>query len=487
MPALPEYKTRILLENRGVPLVSGVFCTDMPEELPAPVVYLKAQIPGATSRAADGLVRRASTEEEIRNGLLDLLGRENCHGVLAAEAVDIKKEYYAACMLDFGSEKKLPGGVLLFSTDGGSGIEQRSDSLRRIFFSLINRPSADYFEKQLEDVPNVRDLAEFLERLVDTFITYKLTVLETNPIAVLPDGSHTVVDCRAEFEKSGVSKKNADLFSMPETSAENLTVLEKIVEEINKADPAGTGFFRASRDEVPHSAVAVATNLCGGGGKMLWEMATGGRNDIFTLNESDTSGGLSAFKSYRILKVIMSQPDARVLLLTGSGMAFQNQYHLACAVWKALRESTSPLPCLLRFGGTDQEKAFELLKTVEDSLPVSIKTFRPEIFPNAMVEEAAEAALDQRINQAVNLPEGEVVFETETPPARFVYHPERNPASTEPECISHCPTGYLKWENRRPAVNPEAKCIGCLVCETVSLLSGNGELTIELDLPGEVE
>ena len=390
-------------------------------------------------------------------------------------------------MLDFGSEEKLPGGVLLFSTEGGSGIEQRSGSLQRIPFSLINKPDAEYFRGKLESVPNLEDLSDFLSKLVDTFITYKLTVLETNPIAVLPDGSHTAVDCRAEFEKSGVSKKNADLFKMPETSSENLTPLEKIVEEINKADPAGTGFFRASREEVPHGAVAVATNLCGGGGKMLWEMATGGRDDIFTLNESDTSGGLSAFKSYRILRVIMSQPDAGVLLLTGSGMAFQNQYHLACAVWKALRESTTPLPCLLRFGGTDQEKAFELLETVKDSLPVKIKTFRPEIFPNAMVEEAGEAAVKQRIKQTVNLPSGEVVFETETPPARFVYHPEKNPDSVEPEFISHCPTGYLKWVNGRPAANPEAKCIGCLVCETVSLLSGNGELTIELDLPEEVE
>ena len=52
MPALPEYKTRILLENRGVPLVPGVFLTELPKDPPVPSVYLKAQIPGATSRAA---------------------------------------------------------------------------------------------------------------------------------------------------------------------------------------------------------------------------------------------------------------------------------------------------------------------------------------------------------------------------------------------------------------------------------------------------
>lgn len=219
---------------------------------------------------------------------------------------------------------------------------------------------------------------------------------------------------------------------------------------------------------------------------MLWEMATGGRKDIFTLNESDTSGGLSAFKSYRILRVIMSQPEARVLFLTGSGMAFQSQYHLACAVWKALRESSSPLPCLLRFGGTGQDKAFRLFDKVRDSLPVEVRTFPPEIFPNAMVDSIEELALGHRITRGVEMDQGITVLETETPPARFVYHPEKNPECLEPPCVKACPTGYLLWENGELKANPEARCIGCLVCETESLLEGNGELTIELDIPGEV-
>ncbi len=54
MSALPEYKTRVLLENEEVPLVEGVFVaanSALPDPLPQTPVYLKAQIPGATSRA----------------------------------------------------------------------------------------------------------------------------------------------------------------------------------------------------------------------------------------------------------------------------------------------------------------------------------------------------------------------------------------------------------------------------------------------------
>ena len=76
MPALPEYKTRTLLDGEGVPLVDGVFVaagSDMPLELPSPPVYLKAQIPGATSRAAQGLVRRVETRKKIEADLKELL------------------------------------------------------------------------------------------------------------------------------------------------------------------------------------------------------------------------------------------------------------------------------------------------------------------------------------------------------------------------------------------------------------------------------
>jgi len=487
MPALPEYKTRILLENYGVPMVPAVFLDQIPEVLPEPVVYLKAQIPGATSRAGRGLVRRASTENEIYTGLTELLTEQNCLGVLAAEAADIRHEYYAACLLDLGGSGSLPGGVLVFSPEGGTGIEKRTDSLIKIPFSLLDPPSATEIKEKLLEVPNPDSLAEFLKKMIGTFIGYKLTVLETNPIALVEDGSHLVIDCRAEFEKHGVPKKYAHLFELPGNTVSDTTPLEKAVESINADDPAGTGFFRAARNTVPEGAVAVATNLCGGGGKMLWEMATGGRTDIFTLNESDTSGGLSAFKSYRILRVILSQPEADVLVLTGSGMAFQNQYHLASAVWKALRESPSPLPSLLRFGGTDQEKAIQLMDEVSKDLPVEIRVFRPEIFPNAMIEQINSIVSENTVHQEFKAPEGELLFETATPPARFVYHPEKNPGGTEPVCVAECPTGFLVWKDSRITANPEAKCIGCLACETASLLRDNGVLTIELDLPEEVE
>ena len=495
MSALPEYKTRVLLENEGVPVAGGVFVaagSGIPDSLPEPPVYLKAQIPGATSRAAHGLVRRADTKEEMMAGLKELLAEGpwgQAEGVLVANAVKMAGEYYAACMLDFGSAEKLPHGVLLFSTEGGSGVEGRAQSLRKIPFSLLNLPTADELAGKLDGVKNPETVAKFLEAFCRTYARYRLIVLETNPIGVLEDGSLTVIDCRAEFESQAVGKNDKELFAAVPSRKEEKTRLEKVVDKINEGDPAGTGFIRENREKPPEGAWRVATNLCGGGGKMLWEMTTGARKDIYTMNESDTSGGLSAFKSYRILRAILEMPDSQVVILTGSGMGFQNQHHLAAAFWKGLRESPTPLPVMLRFGGTDEDKARDLIEKVAPDLPVKVKTYFAHIFPNAMVDEISEVATKERVKQTPEpQPEGEPTFSVKVPPGDFFFYPDKWTKDEAPPCVGICPNQYLVWNADKHTIEPaEGKnCIGCLLCEVVSVLESNGELRIRLDMP-EVE
>ena len=127
MPALPEYRTRTLLERMKVPLVKGFFLEepdDVPDELPNMPLYLKAQIPGATSRKKHGLVRRIESRDQLRKNIDSLLRPGEwgtARGVLITEGLDLADEYYAGCMLDFGSRNELPSGILLFSPMGGSG------------------------------------------------------------------------------------------------------------------------------------------------------------------------------------------------------------------------------------------------------------------------------------------------------------------------------------------------------------------------------
>ena len=496
MPALPEYKTRELLARGEVPIVEGFFVaagSPLPDPLPSPTIYLKAQIPGATSRKAHGLVRRADSAQEIEAGLKELLAPGpwgQAEGVLVAKAADLVGEYYAACLMDFGTGDRLPCGVLLFSPEGGSGVEERAGTLVKLPFPVDKPPGVAEIAPLLGDVDNPEVVARFLTGLARTFCRYKLMVLETNPIGVLADGSLLAIDCRAEFERRAVAKQDMELFAPPGGGQKELTRLERVVARISEADPSGTGFFRQNREPPAKGAWRVATNLCGGGGKMLWEMTTGARKDIYSMNESDTSGGLSAFKSYRVLRAILAQQGAQVLLFTGSGMAFQNQHHLAAAVWKALKESPTPVPVLLRFGGTDEDKAQALIEEVASSLPVPIKTYPAVVFPNAMVDDIASMASESPVHVTpAAQPTGEPTFSVQVPPGDFYCYPERWERDEEPPSVKACPTNFLVWNRGEHRIEfaEGVRCVGCLMCEAASLLEGNGELLIKLSMPKELE
>ena len=497
MTALPEYKTRILLERENIPVIRGSFVAADPAslvDLPLLPVYLKAQIPGATSRAAHGLVRRVETEEELATGLKELLAPGDwgqAEGVLVCAEADIMHEYYAACMLDFGSADQAPGGILFFSIEGGSGVEERSSSLRKIPFSILHPPEVGQLAEQLHDLEHAEQLAGFLFRFIRAFINNRLSVLETNPLCLLSDNTLAVIDCRAEYEPHAVTKNDRELYISSSSAENDRSPLEALVEKINEQDPAGTGFIRETRESPPENSWRVATNLCGGGGKMLWEMTTGARPDIFSMNESDTSGGLSAFKSYRILRAILEHMDqSQVLILTGSGMGFQNQRYLASAMWKGLRESPRPLPAMLRFGGTDEDKARALFSQVSDSLPVKVKIYQSHVFPNAMVDDIEEIATKDRLTVTPEPePEGDPVFSVEVPQADFFFNQEKWPHQEPPPGVSVCPSNFLVWNAEQHTIEPsaEARCTGCLECETVSLLESNGELRIRLSMPEEKE
>ena len=71
------------------------------------------------------------------------------------------------------------------------------------------------------------------------------------------------------------------------------------------------------------------------------------------------------------------------------------------------------------------------------------------------------------------------------PPGDFFFYPDKWNKDEAPPCVGACPTSFLSWNAQKRAIEPVegARCIGCLLCEVVSLLEGNGELRIRLDMP----
>jgi NAD-dependent dihydropyrimidine dehydrogenase PreA subunit len=133
--------------------------------------------------------------------------------------------------------------------------------------------------------------------------------------------------------------------------------------------------------------------------------------------------------------------------------------------------------------------ARELINKVEPSLPVKVKTFMPHVFPNAMVDVIPEIATKARVKVTPDpQPKSRPTFRVNVPPGDFFFYPERWIQSDAPPCVGVCPTQFLIWNAKTRKIEPAEgpRCIGCLLCETVSLLESNGELRIKLDMP-EVE
>jgi len=83
--------------------------------------------------------------------------------------------------------------------------------------------------------------------------------------------------------------------------------------------------------------------------------------------------------------------------------------------------------------------------------------------------------------------QGEPFLTVEVPPGRIFFYPDLWTSDESPPSVTACPTGFLKWADGALETDPEARCIGCLMCECAALLDGKGEIRIELDMPEEVD
>jgi NAD-dependent dihydropyrimidine dehydrogenase PreA subunit len=170
-------------------------------------------------------------------------------------------------------------------------------------------------------------------------------------------------------------------------------------------------------------------------------------------------------------------------------MAFQSQLHIAAALWKALRESPDVVPVMVRFGGTDEDKARALFARIADSLRVQVRTYPSEVFPNVMVDEMRDfvSSSGGSTGAATPRPSGTPSFTVPVPPGEFFVDPRRCSSCPERPCIGSCPTKFLHWiDGAGPSPQEGARCTGCLMCEATCLLDGKQGLTIRLSMP-EVE
>jgi succinyl-CoA synthetase beta subunit len=412
MAQLHEHQAKEILAQNGVEIPRGQVAFDaktakeIAESLGGSVV-VKAQI-HSTSRAASGGIRFANSADEAEKIAAEMLGKEIagnlCEAVLIDEKAEIEREFYLGFIVD--TVLKRP--TLLFSDSGGSGIEERADSMRKLVCSIRREPTIDEIlgfvqssnfslsaseaRREHAEARTLNEIAEILLKLYRVAKSCEARTAEINPLALLKDGRLVALDARISVDDYAVFRHEDLNIEMARELGHTPTRLEKVAWEIERDDFRGTFYFveifyshqLSVISQQKDDNCSLITDNCligfhgaGGGGSMA-SLDAAQRNGLSPACYVDTSGNPPASKVYRAAKIILSIPGIKGYFLSGSGVASQEQFGLARAVLKAFLEVRPNIPAVLRLGGNGEEYAKELVEKYAAHLPAPMEAYQKQ-------------------------------------------------------------------------------------------------------------
>ncbi len=396
MARLHEYQGKALLAEAGVavprggPVTSGTEAAAMTRRLGGRVV-LKAQA-WITGRAARGGVRFADTPRQAEQQATALLALKFGHfavrEVLVEEALDIAHELFVSLALD--DEARAP--VLLLDAQGGSGIEQRAESVHRLQLDVAGGISEAALRAVLERSPlepNRYDpVIGAIRAIVGLARRCEARSLEVNPLAVTAAGAVVAADCRMTIDDYAVFRHPDLGIEIARELDHPATELERWAYRVDQLDHRGTFYF-AQLPGNGNTRGLIGFHGAGGGGSMM-SMDAISRLGFRLANFCDTSGNPSAGKVYRAARIILAQPGLVGYFGSGSGVASQEQYHSAYGLAKAFAEMELSIPAVIRLGGNGEDQAVEILHDIGERLPAVVEGYRKDDTPASIAERFAE-------------------------------------------------------------------------------------------------
>lgn len=525
MARLFEYQSKRLLRQEGIPVCQGEVATS-PEEareiaarLRGPVV-VKAQAL-ITGRASQGGIKFAADPEEAaqwcRGMLGSLLGGFRVEKVLVEVKKEVVKEYFASVIVDDAHR----GPVLIFSSAGGTGIEELAHASpgRVRIFPIDPREGLHEFQARnllLEaGVPTqeLTGLADILMKLYRLARQYEARSAELNPVALTDEGKFYALDARLAIDDNAV-------FRHPELGIEVArefdhppTPLERVAYQVEARDYRGTFYFTQLRSGAPGEGIWVGFHGAGGGGAMM-AMDALIRAGLQAANFCDTSGNPPSSKVYRAARLILAQEGIQGYFYAGSGVASQEQYHLARGMVKAFREVGMSVPAVLRFGGNGEELAVQIVNEQAGGWPAPVEAYgreasvdwcaarlreliaewrsRPAAAP-ALSAPGGDGAAPVTAGPGGTAPafaaEGSGTYSFATLTGRVRIEHGRCEGCAGKPCLAACPVSILALREGKPVLGigeeeaAKGKCIECLACELECQSRGKGGLVVELPLP----
>ncbi len=504
MSKLFEYQGKKLLEAGGLKIpLSRLIKSDLEAEEAFKEMgsgVLKAQV-FTTGRAALGLVKFPETTDELRTDIREMLEQEikgyKIETLLYEEKLNIDREFFAGVTVD--SKKGVP--VLVFSSNGGSGIEEIVlKNPESVFFMDIN---PDKIPLPFELIPLLKNtgisgkllntLSSNLISLIKTALRTEAKSLEINPLVLTKEGKIIAADCHMTVDDYAVFRHPEFGIEIARELGHPPTELEKIAWTVEKDDYRGTFYFIQMEQDFKKGDGVLGFHGAGGGGSMM-SMDALQTYGYKVANFCDTSGNPPASKIYRAAKIILSQKNIDGYFGSGSGVASQEQFHSARGIVKALREVDPDFPVVFRLGGNSEDKAIGILEDYTKDLNCSVKCFGKDTSVtecagemDRMMKEGREEREEDITNPESH--KSDYSFDTVTGgTVSFDYSLCKTCLSKV--CIKECQGGILKEVDGVPVLNitkteaASGKCTECLACEVECLAIGNGGGKIFLPIEG---
>jgi len=502
MARLHEYQGKAILGANGFNIPRGRAALTADEAVAAAKelggeIVIKIQA-WTTGRARIGGVAFAKSADDVRGHATRMLamkvGQFPVEAVLIEEKLTIAREFF----LSFAIDDAARAPVIIFAAGGGTGIEERAGTTRRIACDVTRGPLDSEVREAISSTglaqTQATQLAKSINKLFVAARAVEARSLEINPLVLTKEGQFVAADCRITIDDYAVSRHPELSIEIAREFDHPPTTLERIAYSVEQSDHRGTFYFAQLATTAPKESKGLAGfHGAGGGGSMMSMDAI--VNAGFTIaNFTDTSGNPSASKVYRAGRIILAQPDLVGYFGSGSGVASQEQYWSAYGLAKAFWELHLDIPAVIRLGGNTEDRAVDILRRMARVLSAPIEGYRKTDAPATIAGRFAELVASA----------GGKKWKPRPPRVpKFVKH---RSATTVPVKNGRVWIDTANWEKIYPAIEIHsggliadkggapvaalpieefaAKDSELLACDVECRLAGIEGFYLELDIPG---
>jgi len=357
-----EYQAKEVLRAYGAPTPRGFAAFSVEEavtaarQLPGPVWVVKAQI-HAGGRGKGGGVKVVRSVEDVQREATRMLGMtlvthqtgpqgRVVRRLYIEEGSDIARELYLSALVDRETSRV----AFIASTEGGMDIEEVAKKTPEKIQTFRIDPAAGYSAHTGRAIATALNLSgdqakqigAVIESLNKAFVDKDMSLLEINPLVVTKAGQVVCLDAKVNFDDNALYR-HADVQALRDPDEEDPTEREAAKYDLNyiKLDGSigcmvnGAGLAMATMDIIKLYGSAPANFL-------------------------DVGGGASKEKVTAALKIILSDPNVKGILVNIFGGIMRCDI-IANGIVAAAKEVSLSVPVVVRLEGTNVEQGKEIL------------------------------------------------------------------------------------------------------------------------------